>query len=96
MIYSDKWTALLIAIILAACLPFGHPDIPDKADSKNIPDKALPTALPALHAVPPIESPTPEPTPELSACEYEVIDLKLDLETAKSLIKDYECICEYE
>ena len=34
----------------------------------------------------------PTPTPK-SACEYEIDDLKIDLESARNIIKDFECVC---
>lgn len=50
----DAWFAILLALVAGACIPVGHPGIPDKAEVTP-------------------ERPTPEPTPEPSACEIDLM-----------------------
>jgi hypothetical protein len=78
MIKQDAWIAFiffLIALLAGAILLQAC----FSHDHVDIPDK---------HDVRIV--PTPEPTPEKSACEYEVDELRDELEHVRN---GYECIC---
>ena len=84
---SDIWATSLIILILAACIPFELPK-PSKAYYENIPYKECKPE--------PVSTPHTIVSPEYtkSALEYEIDDLRLDLDSCRSIIRNFKCYCE--
>lgn len=86
LILAELIVMTVFVVMIVACVPFGHPGIPDKAD--NLP--LVGTGQPNVGM-----TPEPSPTPE-SACEIDSKRLNEEIKYCRDSLSTIRCQDHYE